>query len=578
MHDFHHMGSLYHPAPIPREAGRAAFVRNFGGPRPVAGWEENGTRMRYTECEAMIAHAPSRKLFFTAIFTVLALALFLRFFALPSYPPGLYPDEAMNGSNALEAIHGGEWKVFYPENNGREGLFINIQALFLKFFLNFSEYPEPWMLRVPSALFGAFTVFGVFFLARELSRKNGKSEKDAFSIGILSAFFVATSFWHINFSRIGFRAIMAPFFLTWGAYLLILSADKIKKSQITNHKSQTNSNNTNSKRRNFWNLGFGICGLPILAGLVYGLGLHSYIAYRATPLLMVLVFWWIATRIGWKSAGKAFLLFGLGAALSALPLAFYFAENPADFFGRTTQLSVFSSESPIRDLGINIGKTAQMFFFVGDGNARHNLPGAPQLFPPIAFLFLYGTVHGVALMCSRHKVDFMFTFLFAWLIVASLPVVISNEGLPHALRAILMIPAVYIIAGAGALQIGKLVTRRAHWKVARAFFAFFFLLVIFNAYYSYFILWGEERNTTNAFSRDSVIVAKTMNAMPEGVPKYVLVEGGGVDVRGVPMPAQTVMFLTDSFTENERREKNIHYVLPGNEWQIPEGSAKFTIR
>ena len=72
-----------------------------------------------------------------AIFLIImAVAAFFRLYKLDQFPPGLYPDEAMNGNNALEALDTGDFKIFYPENNGREGLFINIQALSLKAFGN----------------------------------------------------------------------------------------------------------------------------------------------------------------------------------------------------------------------------------------------------------------------------------------------------------------------------------------------------------------------------------------------------------------------------------------------------------
>ena len=68
------------------------------------------------------------------IMAILIIASFFRFYNLSTMPPGLYPDEAMNGNNALQALRtappAGGFKVFYPENAGREGLFINIQAFF----------------------------------------------------------------------------------------------------------------------------------------------------------------------------------------------------------------------------------------------------------------------------------------------------------------------------------------------------------------------------------------------------------------------------------------------------------------
>ena len=48
-------------------------------------------------------------------------------------------------------------------------------------------------------------------------------------------------------------------------------------------------------------------------------------------------------------------------------------------------------------------------------------------------------------------------------------------------------------------------------------------------------------------------------------------------MRGVPMPSQTVMFVTDTFLPEGQAKKNIHYVLPKDEESIPEGALKFYI-
>ena len=72
---------------------------------------------------------PGKTLFLGLTVFVLILGVFFRFYQIKEIPLGLYPDEAMNGNNAYEALHTGSFKVFYRENNGREGLFINMQAL-----------------------------------------------------------------------------------------------------------------------------------------------------------------------------------------------------------------------------------------------------------------------------------------------------------------------------------------------------------------------------------------------------------------------------------------------------------------
>src|SRR5690349_20711441 len=98
-----------------------------------------------------------------ALMVILAIAAFLRLFELTSIPPALASDEAHNGNDILEAQETGHYRIFYPQNGGREGLFINIQAVFVAAF----GY-KLWALRLPSAFFGILGVWGVFFCGRAL--------------------------------------------------------------------------------------------------------------------------------------------------------------------------------------------------------------------------------------------------------------------------------------------------------------------------------------------------------------------------------------------------------------------------
>jgi 4-amino-4-deoxy-L-arabinose transferase-like glycosyltransferase len=141
---------------------------------------------------------------------VICLSAFFRGYQLPSTPPGLFFDEAANGTDALHAIHSRTWAVFYPQNGGREGLFINLQSLRLRA----TGIREPWVLRSVSAAFGVLTVLGVILLGKELLGQES---------ALIAGFFMSVGFWHVNFSRIGLRAIAAPFFLTWALFLLIVS-------------------------------------------------------------------------------------------------------------------------------------------------------------------------------------------------------------------------------------------------------------------------------------------------------------------------------------------------------------------
>jgi hypothetical protein len=94
---------------------------------------------------------------------IVLFAGFLRLYHITSTPPGLYPDEAMDGNNALEVIQTGHFQTFYIEDNGREGLYVNTLVFFIEAFGN-----KPWVVRLPAAIVGILTVVGMYFLGAEL--------------------------------------------------------------------------------------------------------------------------------------------------------------------------------------------------------------------------------------------------------------------------------------------------------------------------------------------------------------------------------------------------------------------------
>src|SRR5580658_2555226 len=229
---------------------------------------------------------------------VICLAIFFRSYQLPTSPPGLFFDEAANGTDALHAIHTGTWAVFYPQNGGREGLFINVQSLLLQA----TGIREPWVLRSASAAFGVLTVLGVALLGKELLGRE---------TALIAAFFMSVGFWHVNFSRIGLRAISAPFFLTWALFLLILSCRVLPQKGLS-IRSAT---------------------LGLLAGLVFGLGFHTYTSYRIAPVVFGFGMFCLLRR----SAAQA-LVVVTGAAAAGFPLFLYFWRDPSAFMQRISEV------------------------------------------------------------------------------------------------------------------------------------------------------------------------------------------------------------------------------------------------
>jgi 4-amino-4-deoxy-L-arabinose transferase-like glycosyltransferase len=443
---------------------------------------------------------------------ILAIATFLRFYQLDSIPPALSSDEAHNGNDILEAMETGHFRVFYPQNSGREGLFINFQALFVALLGN-----KAWVLRLPSAILGVLTVLGLYYLAKELF---------TVPIGLAASFLLATSTWHLNFSRIGLRAISAPFFLVWSVYLLIVG---LRRKSIP---------------------------MMALAGIVYGLGFHTYTAYRITPVLIAVIL-----AYHFRTAFKEILIFVGAAAVAVAPLAIYALTHKEEVFHRSAEVSIFNGPKSVPAYLLeNIWKMIAMIFWRGDIDWLHGVALQPAVFLPVAILFGCG----VALALGKRR--FSEVAVLTMLVMGLIPALLSKDNMPNAIRSILMLPAICILAAITLEACAKQMPAR--WAAAMAGL----LAVAFpvQAANTYFGKWAHAPEVTQTFNTSGYNIAQQINASTTASPKYVVVVAPGQT--GLPPSAQTVMFLTRSYTQKQRELTNIHYIARERADQ-PEGVA-----
>ena len=332
----------------------------------------------------------NRKLYQALLIAVLILAGFLRFYRLNDVPPGLHEDEAMDGNDAWDAWRSVHFRVFYPENHGREGLLINLQAA----VLGLTDSHSPGTLRWPGALLGTLTVLGVYVLAQEVVGEE---------VGLLAAFLLAISFWHINISRFGTRPVAAPFFLVSSLVLLWLAVRRWREG---------------------WRIGWG---MAVVCGIVYGLGFYTYTPYRLMPLSLVAVFLVLKRDYQPRTVKNVGVIVLWTACVVILPLLLFAWRHPVEFFQRFQTLPGWHSANSVGEFVSNTMRTAGMFFCAGDTNPLHNIPGRALLFWPVGLLFVLGL--GLAVRRQR--------WLLAWIVIGLLPSIIANEGIPHAWRSIL---------------------------------------------------------------------------------------------------------------------------------------------
>lgn len=480
------------------------------------------------------------------VVSIVAIAAFFRFYQLDVTPPGLWPDEAANGVDALKALDENDLRIFYPANNGREGLFINIQAFSIKLF-----GATPFALRVVSAIFGTLTVLGLYLLTKQIFN---------WRLASISGFFLAISFWHVNFSRIGFRAIMLPFILVWAFYFLWRGL-------------------RNNQLKEFF-----------IAGLIGGMGFYTYFSFRIAPLIAIILFWnyWSYLKKDFDHSKyeyakikllQGFALMMLTVIVTAMPMAYYFYSHPEDFLKREGRpISVFAQDEPLKEFSLSIVKTLAMFNFNGDYNQRHNIPGSAQLALPIGLLFLVGFIREFTHWIRRKHGHFspIHTFLFSWFFIMLLPGFLSTEA-PHALRTIGVIPVAMIFAGQGFWWLISLIFRThrltdphfyadkpVYMRESRAFIGLTILISLaslgFFEYSRYFNNWANEPGLKEAFTQRYVYISDYLNNDKSAGSKYILVNEGDVLVDGVPNNAQTIKFLTRTHSLACSDEKKIYYI------------------
>ncbi len=230
-----------------------------------------------------------------------------------------------------------------------------------------------------------------------------------------------------------------------------------------------------------------------------------------------------------------------------------------------------------------------MFNYHGDYNWRQNVSGAPELFWPVGILFLLGIVLSVYYVIRRWRKKYItaeneklfpqfgILLTFAWFIFGILPAAASDEGIPHALRSILALAPALVFATLGGVWLYRIIKK--HWSVtvAKSLMVVFLLIVAGWGYYDYFVVWAQNPNVPGAFSANYVDIGRQINALPTSTPKYVVVNAGGVPVRGIPTPAETTMFITHSFTTADAAAANIHWLLPDQTSSIPAGTPSADI-
>ncbi len=351
-----------------------------------------------------------------AFLGILAVGAFYRFYQIDQIPLEMGCDLPHIYSN-IRMLLRHEFPIFFSSYPGREGLFFYLAAPFCSLFgLSHTT------IKMAGSLVGLVTLPAIYLLGKELYDRR---------VGLVAAFMLSVSHWHIIIGRVGYRAITVPLVLTLMWYALI----RALKTQ-----------------RPHW---------FALTGLLLGLGLYTYNAFMIVPVLVVLL---LLTALltgrgrtlltNWPNGVLLFVV----AAFTFVPLGRYAYEQPTVFFYRAatriTDLETALPSDLIRTLLDTARRALLMFNYRGDGVFISNVPYLRQLGYGTAILF----VLGLAQLLRSWRRGYNLTLLVV-LGVMLLPTALSlafPHEVPNAVRAIGALPAAMLVAavGGGALWQG----------------------------------------------------------------------------------------------------------------------------
>jgi len=394
------------------------------------------------------------------LFYIFLFALIIRTYHLGTIPNGFHVDEVKVGWNAYSILKTGaddwgkSWQLYYNSfGDFRPSGIIYVDIPFIALF-----GLHEWVVRLPSALFGALLPIPIYYFTFLTTRKK--------NIALLAAFFSTISPWGIDLSRATSEAIIAVFLVMSGLCFLIKYIQSVNKIFLLS---------------------------------AFCLLLSSYFFYHSArllvPILVLAIVYYYRKSIG--SIKKQLLI-----VTSILFISTFFFATVGESRERFSQVSIFNDlniktmrdQLPFEDgskmfllhaffhnkYALYSMELIQQYtkyfspdYLIGDaGNPlRYTTVGNGVLLYVELFLFVLGI--GTVLKSKLNRLPFYL------LLLAPLPAALTTEDVPNMSRAAFMIPFISILVAYGFVSLTKF-----RWK-----FVVSILLLINSIYFfhMYFI-------------------------------------------------------------------------------------------
>lgn len=373
-----------------------------------------------------------KHLYLTILILVLILSFTLRFYKVSEDPPSLNWDEVSIGYNAYSILKTGkdEWNQFYPVHFKAYGeyklplqIYASIPGIY---FFGLNELG----IRITPVIYGTLTVLVMFFLGRALFESE--------IAGLISAFLLGISPWHIHLTRASFESSFATFFVTVAIWFLVKGFKDQKWFAISMVPFALSVFTYNSAR----------IFTPLFLLTILIIYRKKLIKFKKIMLISLIVFMILLIPLlpflfsGERSARYKLVSITDDPGLiprinenrgnSKLPLPL-----PRLIHNKVTYVAFYFTRNYLAHF------TPQFLFISGAPHKQHHVQNMGELYLFQAPFLLAGLF---ALFYLRNKFKGL---LLAWLLLAFVPVAVTNDSIPHALRTLIAAPFYQLVSGMG---------------------------------------------------------------------------------------------------------------------------------
>lgn len=359
---------------------------------------------------------------------ILLAAACTRLWAFGDVPPGLQHDEIFKAEEGRLLAEYGDFRLFYPSNQGHEGLYVWLLAGSYRLF-----GASTMMIKFPAFACG---LLAVALLYRMLSELYGTL------VGGIAAGLAAVSFWAIFTSRVGLRAVTLPvavLLVVWGMHRIMRPTRQ-------------------GGRR--W-------ALAAATGLALGLAIYTYTSAFALYIAygIFLAGLAVADRVALRRRLPELALVTVLGATLALPMVTIRLTNPQGLNRAQTITRPWESfkQGDPGELIDNARGLAGMLAFTGDPEWRYNVAGRPLFVLPVGLLGYLG----LGLAAGRIRRQPANLLLVVLALVGLIPSLVTVSA-PSFLRSVVAMPGVMAFVALGAVRVGQWVGRKRtpRWTVA----------------------------------------------------------------------------------------------------------------